>query len=41
MYTGIRSANRKKGRANGSFLDGHIESFKSASTNIFDVTKSY
>ena len=41
MYTGIRSLNRKKGRANGVFLDGHIESLKSASTNIFDVTKSY
>ena len=41
MYTGIRSANRKKGRANGVFLDGHIESLKSASTNIFDVVKAY
>ena len=41
MYTGIRSTNRKKGRANGAFLDGHLESFKSASTNLFDVTKSY
>jgi prepilin-type processing-associated H-X9-DG protein len=41
MYTGIRSANRKKGRANGAFLDGHLESLKSSSTNIFDVTKSY
>ena len=41
MYTGIKSLNWKKGRANGVFLDGHLESLKSASTNIFDVTKSY
>ncbi len=41
MYTGIKSMNRKKGRANGVFLDGHIESLKNAPTNIFDVTKSY
>ena len=41
MYTGIKSMNRKKGRANGVFLDGHLESLKSAPTNIFDVTKVY
>ena len=33
MYTGMWNKNRKKGRANGAFLDGHIESLKSASTN--------
>lgn len=41
MFTGIKSMNRKKGRANGAFLDGHIESLKVASTNIFNVTKTY
>lgn len=41
MYTGIKSTTRKKGRANAVFLDGHLELLKSASTNIFDVTKSY
>jgi prepilin-type N-terminal cleavage/methylation domain-containing protein/prepilin-type processing-associated H-X9-DG protein len=39
MYTGIVSAKRKKGRANGVFLDGHIESMRSAPTNIFSVVK--
>ena len=39
MYTGIRSLNRRKGRSNAAFLDGHLELLKSASTNIFDVTK--
>jgi prepilin-type processing-associated H-X9-DG protein len=41
MYTGIKSVNRKKGRANGVFLDGHLESLKFATTNIFDVAKFY
>ena len=41
MYTGIKSVNRMKFRANGGFLDGHIESLRVATTNIFDVTKSY
>jgi prepilin-type N-terminal cleavage/methylation domain-containing protein/prepilin-type processing-associated H-X9-DG protein len=40
MYTGIFSAKRKKGRANGVFLDGHIESMRNAPTNIFSVVKA-
>ncbi len=39
MYTGTKSTNRKMGRANGVFADGHVESLKSAPTNIFDVIK--
>lgn len=41
MYTGIKSLNRKMGRANGVFLDGHVESLKNALTNIFNVNKVY
>jgi prepilin-type N-terminal cleavage/methylation domain-containing protein/prepilin-type processing-associated H-X9-DG protein len=39
IYTGMWNKNRKKGRANGAFLDGHLESLKFSPTNIFDVTK--
>ena len=31
--------NAKRGRANAGFLDSHIESLRSAPTNIFNVTK--
>ena len=31
--------NAKRGRANAAFLDSHIESLRSAPTNIFNVTK--
>jgi prepilin-type N-terminal cleavage/methylation domain-containing protein/prepilin-type processing-associated H-X9-DG protein len=31
--------NAKRGRANAAFLDSHIESLRSAPTNIFDLTK--
>ncbi len=41
IKTYIYSRSRKKGRANGVFIDGHAESLKSASTNIFNVTKYY
>jgi prepilin-type N-terminal cleavage/methylation domain-containing protein/prepilin-type processing-associated H-X9-DG protein len=40
MYTGMWNRTRVKGRANCTFLDGHVESLKSSSTNIFDLTKS-
>jgi len=39
MYAGMWNKTRKKGRANGVFLDGHLESLKSAPTNIFAVTR--
>jgi prepilin-type N-terminal cleavage/methylation domain-containing protein/prepilin-type processing-associated H-X9-DG protein len=38
-YTAMWNKTRKKGRANGAFLDGHLESLKFSPTNIFDVTK--
>jgi prepilin-type N-terminal cleavage/methylation domain-containing protein/prepilin-type processing-associated H-X9-DG protein len=41
MYTGIKSLNRKKGRANGAFLDGHVELLRNATTNHFNVTRTY
>jgi prepilin-type processing-associated H-X9-DG protein len=39
IYTSMWNKTRKKGRANGAFLDGHLESLRFAPTNIFDVTK--
>ncbi len=39
IKSGMYSRNRKKGRANGVFIDGHLESLKSAPTNIFNLTK--
>lgn len=41
MYTGTKSPNHKMGRANGVFVDGHVESLKNAPTNIFDIVKVY
>jgi len=41
MYTGKTQKSWGKGRANGVFLDGHIQSLKNAPTNLFDVIQNY
>jgi prepilin-type N-terminal cleavage/methylation domain-containing protein/prepilin-type processing-associated H-X9-DG protein len=41
IYTSKKGISFGKGRANGVFLDGHIESLKNATTNIFNVTQAY
>ena len=41
MYSGTKDTKRKKGRANGAFLDGHVQSLRQAPTNIFNVKQTF